>query len=153
MVPLHILKLCVGIDDVEALRRAQTVRRARLRAAGEPVVLRHVTRHPPRRAHEILPGGSLYWVIKGFVRVRQRIVGFEELTDHPDGKRCAFVLGPRLVLTRWQPRRPHQGWRYLDATDAPVDANFLNANAGQSVVGKSELPPALTAELRALGLI
>ena len=144
VVALHLLKMCVGIEDVEHLRRAQAARLARQREAGEEPRLRHVTRHWPKRAAEILAGGSLYWIIKGAVRVRQAIVAIEPATDDVARKRCALVLDPALVRTEPQPRRPHQGWRYLDSADAPPD---LEAATG------TDAPPELAAELRALGLL
>ncbi len=130
---------------MEALRRAQAMRLERLRAAGDAPLLRHYTRHRPRRADEILDNGSLYWVIKGSVRVRQRIAAIEDASGGRTGKRCAFVLDPGLVLTEWQPRRPHQGWRYLDPGHAPADA--------VGAAGAGDLPLALANELRVLGLI
>ena len=114
-MPLNILKLCVGVDDVDQLRAIQE---RRLKLEG---TLRHFTRHRPRRADEIAGAGSIYWIIKGYVQVRQKIVGIEIATN-PEGKRCALVLDPDLVPTVLQPRRPHQGWRYLEYRDAPRDA-------------------------------
>lgn len=136
---LHILKLCVGIDDVDQIR---TVQRRRLAAQGR---LCHFTRHRPRRAAEVLDGGSIYWIIKGFVQVRQRIIAIDHVTEASNGKHCAFVFDVELVATVWQPRRPHQGWRYLAPDHAPPD---LPANAP----GK-DLPPHIAADLRELGLL
>ena len=136
---LHILKLCVGIDDIDQIR---TVQRRRLAAQGH---LRHFTRHRPRRAAEVLDGGSIYWIIKGFVQVRQRIVAIDHVTEASNGKHCAFVFDPELVATVWQPRRPHQGWRYLAPDQAPAD---LPANASGT-----DLPPHIAADLRELGLL
>jgi hypothetical protein len=143
---LHILKMCVGIDDVDHLRRVQTARAKALIEAGKEPLLRHRTRHVPRRADEIVDGGSLYWVIRGFVRVRQRIVAIERLDPPMDTKRCAFVYTAELIETQLQPRRPHQGWRYLDAKDAPADLSTQAAVA-------HDLPPEMASELRELGLL
>lgn len=143
---VHILKLCVGIDSVEQLIDAH---QRRLRAVGDkPGILAHRTRNYPRRADEILDGGSLYWVIRGAVLVRQPIIAVERLEggEGGGGKRCAFILAPRWVRTEPQPRRPHQGWRYLEAADAPADL-------GEGEAGADALPPHLVAELRALGLM
>ena len=142
---VHLLKICVGVDDVPHLRRLQEARLAAARAAGEPAQLRHLTRHRPRRAAEIEAGGSLYWIIRGHIRVRQRIVAVEVLDRAPEGKRCALVLDPALIATVWQPRRPHQGWRYLSVEDAPAD----RPAAGDG----SDLPPQLAAALYALGVL
>ncbi len=136
---VHLLKVCVGIESIDHLRRAQAHRLERQGA------LRHLTRHTPRRADEVTDGGSLYWIIRGAVRVRQRITGIEEVRG-PDGKRCALVLDPELVPTEPLPRRPHQGWRYFEADAVPRD---LPA-AGQ---GHGDMPPEMVAELRELGLL
>ena len=136
---LHLLKLSVGSASVETLARWQTIRRARTGA------LFHETRHYPRRADEILDGGSIYWVVKGFVRVRQRIVRLERRVSEERGRFCRIHLDPVLVRTELQPRRPHQGWRYLQDFDAPPDAP-------DSAVPE-EPPPEMAAELRNLGLL
>jgi hypothetical protein len=138
-MPLHLLKLCVGVDDVEQLRRHQAARIER----GERLV--HVTRHRPRRDAEVLDGGSLYWVIRRIVAVRQRIIGLEEVNGTDGIRRCALILGPELVLTMPQPRRPHQGWRYLEDDAAPDDAPKGGSAA--------DFPAEMAAELRDLGLL
>ncbi len=142
---LHILKLCVGIEDIEQLRSVQAGRRAAQRRAGAVPRLRHFTRHRPRRADEILDGGSIYWIIRGFVQVRQPIIAIDHVVDAPNGKHCAFVFDPGLVATAWQPRRPHQGWRYLKPEHAPPD---LPADAPGA-----DFPPHIAADLRELGLL
>jgi len=145
-MPLHVLKIAVGATDVVTLRQFQKDRLAAVRARGEAPRLRHLTRQFPARAAEIINGGSLYWIVKGFVLVRQRIVAIEEVEANDHGKRCAFVLDPKLVATQPQPRRPHQGWRYLKPEEAPPDAKGGVADA-------KGLPPKLLAELRDLGLL
>ena len=142
---LHLLKVCVGIESIDHLARVQAERLARLRRDGQEPVLRHFTRHAPLRAAEIVDGGSLYWIIRRFVRVRQRILRIERVRS-AEGKRCALVLDPTLVETQLQPRRPHQGWRYLEAADAPPDLP-------STAVGADGLPAELAAELRELGLL
>ncbi|MDF1733741.1 MAG: DUF1489 domain-containing protein [Minwuia sp.] len=134
---VHLLKICVGVDQVEQLELWQGQRVAR----GEQ--LRHVTRNRPRRDAEVLAGGSLYWIIAGAIRVRQRIVELERVqTD--TGTKCGLILAPELVRTEPWLRRPHQGWRYLEAKDAPPD---LAAHAGAE-----ELPPDLQVALRDIGV-
>lgn len=139
---LHLTKLCVGISDVAQLRSLQ---QARLAAGGE---LRHRTRSFPRRAAEVVDGGSLYWVIAGATVVRQRVVDIME--DHwEDGSRCAALLfDADLVAVTARPTRPFQGWRYLDPAAAPPD---LGASA--AATGRDELPDTLRRELEALGLL
>jgi len=133
---VHLLKLCVGVDEVAQLEGFQAARLAR----GE--TLRHVTRFTPRRAAEVLDGGSLYWVIRRFIRVRQRILGFEETAE---GK-CAILLDPELVRTELSPFRAFQGWRYLRPDDAPPDAPEL-------MQVDSDMPSEMMDELRELGLL
>jgi len=137
---VHLLKLSVGSASIESLAAWQTKRLAQL---GE---LYHRTRHAPRRADEVLDGGSIYWVIQHFVIVRQRIIGIERAQDSDGTACCHLMLDPELVRTRPQPRRPHQGWRYLDPADAPADLGVVSAD-------DDEPPPAMAAELRSLGLI
>ena len=144
-MPLGLLKMCVGVAEIEQLARWQQARLSKLRDDGEPAKLRHVTRHTPRRAAEILDGGSLYWVIKGYVRVRQRIVALERIESDEGKTKCGLVLYPELVRTELQPRRPHQGWRYLEADDAPADL--------PGGVASYDMPEAMVAELRELGLL
>jgi hypothetical protein len=144
-VALHLIKLSVGIRDIDHLARVQERRlRASVRAGGSK--LWHRTRHRPRRADELLDGGSIYWVIGGRVRARQRLLDFETDIDIEDGRSfCRFILEPGLVPTEPWPHRPFQGWRYLDPKDAPPDRAY--GEAGE------EMPEEMIAELRSLGLI
>lgn len=140
---VNLLKLCVGIDSVEHLREVRKRKAPHQLADGTNCHI-HVTRFMPKRAHEVLAGGSLYWVIKGFVLVRQTIIGLEMIkTDN--GPKCMVQMEQELVLTEAQPRRPHQGWRYLEVSDAPKD---LPAGARNT-----DLPPEISAQLRGLGLL
>jgi hypothetical protein len=140
---VHLLKLCVGADSVEDL--ASWVERRAGKNAYGPYgrVSEHVTRMFPRRTEEVLDGGSLYWVIRGVVLVRQKIVGLEPVTGSDGVARCAILLEPELVETEAQPRRAFQGWRYLKPEDAPRD--LKRARGGEA--------PALRAELATLGLL
>jgi len=131
---LHLIKLCVGCDSIEDLAEWQRKRSP----------LEHWTRSHPKRAEEILDGGSLYWVVKGQIRVRQRILGLER-REGEEGTWCAIVLGRRLTRLRPRAHRPFQGWRYLEVEDAPPDLA-----KGEKA---DELPEKLAAELRALGLL
>ena len=135
---LHLIKLAVGAESAEDI---DTWQARRLKEVGE---VAHVTRVRPKRAEEVLDGGSLYWVVKGQVRARQRILDLDARTDAAGRGCCAIVLEPKVVLTRPQPRRPFQGWRYLDPAEAPGD--LPKGAAGT-------LPPELHAELAALGLL
>ena len=135
---VHLIKLCVGVESVGHLAELQARRRARGAA------LRHLTRNTPRRAAELLDGGSLYWVVKGVIRVRQRLVAIEPARD-ADGPRCALVLDAALVRTIPRAHRAFQGWRYLRAEDAPADLPMADSGG--------TMPPEMAAELGELGLI
>jgi hypothetical protein len=137
---LHLIKMAVGAETIDDMRRWQRERRAK---HGR---LFHITRHKPRLEAEILAGGSIYWIIKGFVRVRQRIVGFEETSWPKRGKCCLLLLDKKLVPTEFQPRRAHQGWRYFKPEEAPRDLP-------KGMKPQKEPPPKMAAELRALGLL
>jgi hypothetical protein len=142
---LHILKLCVGCDSIEDLQSWVDERAARMRAAGQTVEHFHTTRMVPKRVEELLDGGSLYWVIKGGVQCRQKLVDVRPFTDGDGIGRCHLVLDNQLTPTIWQPRRPFQGWRYLRAEDAPQDVG------GSSDI--REMPAQLRRELADLGLL
>ncbi len=118
---LHMLKLCVGAERVDDLTDWQARLSADRRARGLDPRPVHVTRMWPKRAEELLAGGSLYWVFKGLVLARQRIAALEPAEGSDGVTRCAIVLDPEVVRTEAVPRRPFQGWRYLEARDAPAD--------------------------------
>lgn len=114
---INLVKLSVGTESVESLSDWQA-----LRAAQTPDGLpRHVTRMWPKRESEILAGGSIYWVIKGSIQARQRILRLDEVVGEDGVRRCAIVLDPELVKTQSTLKRPFQGWRYLKPEDAPMD--------------------------------
>jgi hypothetical protein len=135
-MPLHLIKLCVGVDTPDELRAW----RAKRAAEGHPSIV--PTRQTPKRAAEIVDGGSLYWVIKGVVLLRQRVRSIETLGEGV-GRRCRILLDDELVATAPYPRRAFQGWRYFDAKDAPGDLP-------RSAIGDL-MPQDLARELRDLG--
>jgi hypothetical protein len=142
---LHILKLAVGVRDVAHLAEIQA-RRAR-----HDPPLRHQTRNMPKRAEEILDGGSIYWVINRAVLVRQRILGIvKDVWD--DRSACTgLVLDPQLVRVMPRAQKPFQGWRYLAAGDAPGDLGA--AGAAGAVSGVEDLPAEMRLALTHLALI
>ncbi len=145
-MPLHLIKLCVGCDAVEDLEEWIAFRLDEMRRAGEKPEHRHTTRMIPKRAAELLDGGSLYWVIRGSVQVRQRLLEVRPFRDQDGIQRCHLVLEPKVTATEWQPRRAFQGWRYLKADDAPRDL-------GADRAALRELPAALRRDLADLGLL
>jgi hypothetical protein len=132
-MPLHLVKLCVGCDTIEELAAWRAAQ------AQGPWTLR--TRQTPKRAAELLDGGSLYRVFKGMILCRQAIVGVTTAGRGPDA-RCEMTLDPHLVRVAPTPRRAFQGWRYLQAADAPQDLAQDEAH---------DLPAELARQLRELG--
>ena len=140
---LNLIKLCVGAESLEALQiwgKQRLIDRAK---AGEEVCLFHTTRMHPKRAEELLDGGSLYWVIKGNIQARQRLTELRSIVDSEGIRRCKLILDNEIVPTEWQPRRAFQGWRYLPVDEAPQDLDSANLS----------LPGHLRAELAELGLL
>ena len=136
---VHLVKLCVGPQSVDELAERQ---KFRWRTEKE---IYHVTRMIPKRSEEIVGQGSIYWIMKGVIQVRQRIVEIEPFRDHDGIRRCKLLFDRKLVPVRPQPRRAFQGWRYLSPEDAPEDLNLHGSEA--------EFPPKLRAELIELCLI
>lgn len=143
---VNLIKLCVGIEDVDHLAEVQKKRLEHKKRAGLPQELIHVTRSFPRRANEVLDGGSMYWVIRGIIRVRQKITDLRETVNDAGKPACGIVLDPEHVLTERRSFRAFQGWRYFAVDDAPRDIRDLDADT-------SELPDDMADELKELGLI
>lgn len=140
---MHIIKLCVGITSVDELIDWRSERQAQGLGRSDGLNV-HRTRMMPRRADEIVGTGSLYWVIAGAVRCRQAIVALEPNTDGEGRSCCDILLDPEIVRTAPYPRRPFQGWRYLEPRDAPTDLGR----------GQDDLPPeGMAEELAKFGLI
>jgi hypothetical protein len=137
---VNLVKLCVGAEKVEDLIDWQA---ARLAASGATHPC-HVTRMWPKREAELLNGGSLYWVFKGMILARQRLIALDEMMGEDGIRRCGLVLDRTVIRTEAQPKRPFQGWRYLPVADAPAD---LPNGATQE-----HLPPALATALADLGV-
>ena len=140
---LNLIKLCAGADSIEDLADWQKKRAAMRRKKGQKPDIFHVTRMTPKRADELLSGGSLYWVIKGQIAVRQRLVALRPVVRE-GVPHCALVLDKNLVPTVRRTHRAFQGWRYFDSKDAPRDLTPRD---------KSKLPDELRAELTQLGLL
>ena len=137
---VHLVKLCVGADDISDLVHWQnSLQRAYSRVF-------HTTRMVPKRIPDLLEGGSIYWVIKRQIRVRQQIIDVEDFVDGQGIRRCHLVLDPELVHTRLMARRPFQGWRYLQPSDAPPDRP-------SNIEVDEDMPETLRSELAEMGLL
>ncbi len=137
----HLIKLSVGSESVEGL--AEWQKTARLRWPDKQP--RHVTRMWPRRADEVLNGGSIYWVIKGVILCRQRILDLDEVIGEDGIRRCGIVLDKPLIRVEATPKRAFQGWRYLPPSDAPSDLGAARAQ-------EDALPPDLQSALAEIGV-
>ncbi len=143
IVTLHLIKLCVGADSIEDLAAWQKKRAAKRKKKGGAGEIMHITRMTPKRAEELLKGGSLYWVIKGQIAVRQKLLKLKPVVRE-GVPHCALVLDRKLVPTVRRSHRAFQGWRYFDPKDVPPDLKASD---------KATLSDALRAELTDLGLL
>jgi hypothetical protein len=142
---LHIIKLCVGAESIEDLAKWQAKRIKEQKKRGvKKAQLMHVTRMTPKRKDEVLDGGSLYWVIKGQIAVRQKLLDLKPTTKNGT-PHCGLVYDSKLVPVLRRAHRAFQGWRYLDPKDAPADA--------RGTKGLEKLPENLQRELVSLGLL
>ena len=139
---IHLIKLSVGSETVEDMIAWQATRRAQT----DDGLPRHITRMWPKREDALLNGGSIFWVIKGFLQCRQRILRLDEVIGSDGIRRCAIVLDPEVIRTTTAKRRPFQGWRYLTVADAPVDLASQRENEDQ-------LPPELANALADIGVV
>lgn len=110
-----MVKLCVGAEDVGDLEAWQKRLMTRLDA---PV---HHTRMVPKQLDQLLDGGSIYWVIKGVIQVRQAFTDIRVIDDSHGQRACELVFDPELIPVEPMRKRPFQGWRYLKPADAPAD--------------------------------
>jgi hypothetical protein len=143
---LHLVKLAVGADSLADMRQWMAARMVEAKRRRAPMRHAHVTRMTPKRANEILDGGSLYWVIKGQISARQKIVGLEPFIDADGISRCKLWLDGEVVAVAPRPMRAFQGWRYYEPKSAPPDIN-------QDQPGFAAMPEALRRELAGLGLL
>jgi len=139
---IHLVKLSVGSETVEDMSEWQTTRRAQT----DDGLPRHITRMWPKREQALLNGGSIFWVIKGFLQCRQRILRLDEMIGSDGIRRCAIVLDPQIFRTTSAKKRPFQGWRYLPVSDAPIDLAAQRENEDQ-------LPPELANALADIGVV
>ena len=143
---LNLIKLCVGCDSVAELSSWIKQRLKQKKARSEKPEHIHTTRMVPKRVDELLDGGSLYWVIRGQIMCRQDLVAIRPFVDKDGVGRCRLVLRPKVVPVEPRPFRAFQGWRYLNAKDAPRDLD-------RAAPGARNMPENMRRELRELGLL
>lgn len=141
---IHLIKLSVGPESLADLERWQEQRLKELKRKGRKPELMHITRHTPRRSEELLKGGSIYWVIRGWLCARQKLLELRPVTW--DGvPHCGLVYDKELIRVSPRPKKAFQGWRYFDPKDAPPDI--------QKGSGVEEMPDEIRRELAELGLL
>ena len=145
-MPLHLIKLCVGCDSVANLEDWIKQKLKEKKRRGQKPEHIRTTRMVPKRADELTDGGSLYWVIRGQISCRERIRDIRPFTDKDGIGRCRVVLDGKLVLVEPRPRSAFQGWRYLEAKEAPRDLS-------RAAPGAAKMPEQMRRELRELGLL
>jgi len=145
-MPLHLIKLSVGTGSVADLEDWIKLKLKEKKRRGQKPERIHTTRMVPKRADELTEGGSIYWVIKGQIMCRERILDIRPFTDKDGTGRCWLVLDPKCVLVEPRPRSAFQGWRYLEDREAPRDLS-------RAAPGASKMPEQMRRELRELGLL
>ena len=145
-MPLHLVKLSVGAESIADLRIWVASRVKQRKAKGLSAHHVHVTRMVPKRDAELLDGGSIFWVIKGQIAVRQKLFAIEPFRDADGIGRCRLLMKPTLIPIAPRLLRPFQGWRYLTDKDAPQDL-------GKVAKGAQAMPEEMRRDLRELGLL
>ena len=143
---VHLLRMAVRVESVGHLRTIQAERVQENAKGRKKKRLFTYTRNVPKRGAELLDGGSIYWVVKRYIRVRQNILGIESATNAKGRRYCAVELDPELILIEPRRHKAFRGWRYFRSEAVPGDVERSAADA-------ENLPPELADELRDLGLI
>ena len=141
---IHLLKIAVGVDNFADLQNRQKQRLKELKNVKQKPELIHITRHTPKRAEEVLNGGSIYWVVKGWICARQKIRELRPVL-RDDVSYCGLVFDKKLVRVMPHQHRPFQGWRYFEADNAPPDI--------MPGINPNDIPEDMLRELGALGLL
>ena len=139
---INLVKVCVGISSVANLIERQQSRID----SGQYKTPEHITRMHPRRTNELLNGGSIYWIINGFIKARQSILALESRKGLDGIYRCAIVMNQKIVRTQQMRRRPFQGWRYLPPENSPADIN-------DTLINGDTLPIEIAIEIDKIGVI
>ena len=145
-MPLHLIKLSVGTESVADLEDWIQQKLKAQKKRGKKPERMHTTRMVPKRADELTDGGSIFWVIRGQIMCRERILDIRPFTDKDGIHRCRLVLDPKCVLVEPRPRSAFQGWRYLEDREAPRDLS-------RAAPGAARMPEQMRRELRELGLL
>jgi len=145
-MPLHLIKLAVGCESFKELKGWVAERMRTAKSKGLPRHHIHITRMTPKRVDEILEGGSLYWVIRGEIAAREKIIAIEPFRDKDGIGRCRLVMQPKVIGVMPRPMRAFQGWRYFEPGDAPQDI-------GSAGAGVADLPSRCVANCADLGLL
>src|SRR5450631_2662526 len=145
-MPLHLIKLAVGCESIRELRSWVAERMQIAKQKGLPRQHIHITRMTPKRVEELLAGGSLYWVIRGEIAAREKILAIEPFRDKDGIGRCRLVMQPKVIAVLPRPMRPFQGWRYFAHSDVPQSLK-------SAVSGVAAMPEPLRRVLRDLGLL
>jgi len=144
-MPVNLLKTAAGLQEIDQLVARQAG--GKMKYKGQNATYAY-TRYAPKRGDEIISsGGSIYWILKNRIQVRQKILGFE-MVQETDDTWCKIVVEPQFYLTIAKPKRAIQGWRYLEDKDAPKDRGPYFAG-----LSDNEPPPEMAEELRKLGLL
>jgi hypothetical protein len=145
-MPLHLIKLAVGCESVADLKSRLAERMRMAKQQGLPRHHIHITRMVPKRDAELLQGGSLYWVIRGEIAAREKLIAIEPFRDSDGIGRCRLIMQPKVIAVLARPMRAFQGWRYFAESDVPPDL-------GKAGEGVAEMPEPMRRELRELGLL
>jgi hypothetical protein len=145
-MPLHLIKLAVGCDSVKDLTSRIADRMKTAKQQGLPRQHIHITRMTPKRDAELLDRGSIYWVIRGEIAAREKLIAIEPFRDRDGIGRCRLIMQPKVFAVAPRPMRAFQGWRYLTDADAPPDL-------GKAAASIAAMPEPMRRELRELGLL
>src|SRR5258708_12901562 len=126
-MPLHLIKLAVGCESIKELKSWVAQRMQTAKQKGLPRHHIHITRSPPKRGEELVAGGPLYWVIRGEIAAREKILAIEPFRDRDGIGRCRLVMQPKVVAVLPRPMRAFQGWRYFAQSDVPPDLGSIGA--------------------------
>ena len=142
---VHLLRMAVQVESIAHLKQIQADRLHKQLAQGEAGLYTY-SRNIPKRADDLIDGGSIFWVIKRYIRVRQRILGIERHTNEEGRPYCAFQIEAEPIKVVPRRQKAFQGWRYLKPEDVPSDIGVSRSQA-------TDMPTEMANELRELGLI